>query len=254
MPSKGSSFLLKAITFILFFAILVTVVSIAKSLLVRDKLVAPRTELERAEYTAVQATKANPNDPKARIKLAAVYLEKGNAGSAIKEALNATRLAPDNAEAFYVLGLAYKGQGDLTKARSELVKAAKTTGQLAPFYQTCWMEVAKIDNEKKDYKSLIKDYDAALGFGPENAPILYEMGLAYEKAGDKQGALTYYKEALTFVPDYQEAISAADRLAKDGVKPAAAKASEKPVSAKPGSSSPATGKPSAAKTNTTSGK
>jgi Flp pilus assembly protein TadD len=133
MPSKGSSFLLKAIAFILFLAILVTLVSIAKSLLVKDKLVAPRTELERAEYTAVQATKANPNDPKARIKLAAVYLEKGNAVSAIKEALNATRLAPDDAEAFYVLGLSYKAQGDLVKAKNELIKSTKTTGQLAPF-------------------------------------------------------------------------------------------------------------------------
>lgn len=217
-PNRAALYLFKAIILILILAILLLGFMVFRSLLTKNSLDAPRTELERSELSAIQAVKANPNDAKSRIKLAAVYIEKGNTKAAIKEATTATRLDPDNAEGFYVLGLSYKSQGNLNKARTEMVKATKMTGQLAPFYQTCWLEIAKIDNEKKDYKNSIKDYDAALGYGPETTPILYDMGVAYEKAGDKQTALAYYKEALEYVPDYKNAITAIERLAKEGIK------------------------------------
>lgn len=209
--------MLKATIFFLVLGILGTGAAIARYALLDDKLDAPRTETERAVYLAVQAVKADPNDAQARVKLAAAYLEMGKVASAVKEARTATRLAPDNGQAFYVLGLTERQQGKLEEAAKNFEKAAKMDGQLGPFYQTCWVELAKTRMEQEKYKQAIKAYDEALDYGPESAPILYDLGVAFEKSGDKKTALAYYKETLQFVPDYREALAAAKRLSDQGV-------------------------------------
>jgi tetratricopeptide (TPR) repeat protein len=209
--------MLKATMFFLILGILATGAAIARYALLDDKLDAPRTEAERAVFLATQAVKADPNDAQARVKLAAAYLEMGKVNTAAKEAKIATRLAPDSGQAFYVLGLTEKEQGKLGEAAKSFEKAAKMDGQLGPFYQTCWLELAKVRMDQKDYKKAIKAYDEALDYGPESAPILYDMGVAYEKSGDKKTALAYYKETLEFIPDYEEALTAAKRLIDQGV-------------------------------------
>ncbi|HCG98335.1 MAG TPA: hypothetical protein DE036_00550 [Actinobacteria bacterium] len=209
--SRGTPFLLKAITAVLVIAVVGTGGAIIRHVAFDDKDTTPRTESERALLLAVQAVKADPDDSRARIKLAAVYLDIGRINTAVGEAQIATKLAPDDAEAFYILGLANKEKGNLTEAARTLEKAAKMEGKLAPFYQTCWAELARIYLKQEKYKQAIKAYDSALGFGPESAPLLYEMGRAYEKSGDKAKAIVYFEEALQFVPDYKEA---QDALAK----------------------------------------
>lgn len=210
--SRWTPLVLKLVTFVLVIAILATVAAITRYAVFADKLNAPRTEIERALLLAVQAVKSNPNDAQARIKLAAVYLEMGRASTAVNEAKTATKLAPDNAEAFYILGLANKEIGNIVQAAQNLEKAAKMEGQLAPFYQTCWTELARLHESQKKYKLAIRAYEAALGYGPESAPILYSLAKAYESSGDIKNAETYYKEALEFVPDYEEAAKALERL------------------------------------------
>ncbi|MBS3909763.1 MAG: tetratricopeptide repeat protein [Actinobacteria bacterium] len=224
--SRGTPFLLKAITAILVLAVVGTGGAIVRHVAFDSKDTTPRTESERALLLAVQAVKVNPNDSRARIKLAAVYLDIGRVNTAVSEARIATKLAPDDAEAFYILGLANKEKGNLTEAARTLEKAAKMEGKLAPFYQTCWSELARIYLKQEKYKQAIKAYDAALGFGPESALLLYEMGLVYEQSGDKGKAMAYFEEALQFVPDYKEA---QDALAKVKKEKATAAKPEKPA-------------------------
>jgi superkiller protein 3 len=224
--SRGTPFLLKAIVAILVIAVVGTGGAILRHVAFDKKDTTPRTESERALLLAVQAVKADPNDSRARIKLAAVYLDIGRINAAVSEAQIATRLAPDDAEAFYIFGLANKEKGNLTEASKTLEKAAKMDGKLAPFYQTCWAELARIYLTQEKYKQAIKAYDAALGFGPESAPLLYEMGRAYEQSGDNAKAIIYFEEALQFVPDYKEA---QDALAKVKKENASAAKTEKPA-------------------------
>lgn len=215
--SRWTPFILKALIVVLVLAVLGTGIAIARYMLLNDDLSAPRTEAERALFLAIQSVKANPNDAQARIKLAAAYLELGRVNNAVKEAKVAARLAPDNGQAHFVLGLAQKEQNNLKEAIKSFEKAANSKGQLAPFYQNCWLEAAQANMDLKDYKKAVKAYEKALDFGPESSPILYSLGVAYEKSGDKVTALAYYEEALEYTPDYKEAVDAAKRLIKQGV-------------------------------------
>lgn len=213
--SRGTPFLLKMIIVVLVIAVFGTGGLIIRHIVFDSKDTTPRTEAERALLLAAQAVKADPNDPRARIKLAAVYLDIGRINVAVSEAQTATKLAPDDAEAFYILGLAQREKGNLSGAAITLEKAVKMEGKLAPFYQTCWAELARIYLKQERYKEAIKAYDSALGFGPESAPLLYEMGRAYEQSGDKAKAIAYFEEALQFVPDYNEAQKALAKLKKE---------------------------------------
>jgi len=212
---RWTPLLLKAITFLLAVGIVVTGIAITRYALFDNKLKAPRTEIERTLFLAVQAVKANPNDPEARVKLAAVYLEMGRVNEAVKEATTATKLAPDDADAFYILGVANREKGNMVQAAQNLEKAAKKEGNLAPFYQVCWTELASVYMEQKKFKQAIKAYDKALGYGPENASILYELARAYELSRDMKNAEAYYKEVLEYLPDHEDALKSLARLEKE---------------------------------------
>ncbi len=213
--NRWTPLLLKATIFILVVAILGTLGALTRYALVDKKMSTPRTETERDLYLAVQAVKANPNDAKARIKLASVYLEMGRVNAAIDEAKTAAKISPNDPDALYTIGIANKQRGDLDEAVKSLTKATKLTGELAPFYQTCWLEIGRVQVERKDYKAAVRAYNASLGYGPESASILYELAKAYDLSGDKTNAISYYKEALEYVPDYQEALVALERLKSD---------------------------------------
>jgi len=212
---RWTSFLLKAIIFVLIMAVLATGAAIVRYTIFDNKLSAPRTEAEKSLQLAVQAVKTNPNDARARIKLAAAYLEVGRVNAALSEAKIAAKLDPDDAEAFLVFGLANKEKGNFDEAVKNLEKAAKMDGKLGYFYQSCWLELAKIHMDQKKYKAAVRAYDAALGYGPESASILYDIAKAYELSGDTTSAAAYYKEVLEFVPDYEDALKSLERLKKE---------------------------------------
>lgn len=208
-------FILKATIFALSVAVVIAAGAVIWVAVGGKKDNTPRTETEKVIYMAEQAVAANPNDANARIKLAAAYLDAGKTGSAVREAEIAKRLDPGDPDVNYILGLVYKKQGDYKKAAAALEKAAKTKGKLADFYMAAWYELAKTYMESKDYKKAVKAYDKALGYNPESATLLYGIAEAYERIGDKKNALAYYEEALEFVPTYQEAIAAVERLKKE---------------------------------------
>ncbi|MBE0447709.1 MAG: tetratricopeptide repeat protein [Actinobacteria bacterium] len=213
--NRWTSLLLKAVMFVLVVAILATVTAITRYALFDDKLKAPRTEAERTLFLAVEAVKANPNDAIARIKLAAAYLEVNQVNKAMGEAKIATRLAPKNPEAFYILGIVNREKGNAVQAAQNLEKAAKLPGQLAPFYQACWSELANIYMGQKKYSQAIRAYDSALGYGPEAATLLYDLARAYELSKDTTSAIGYYKEVLEFLPDHTGALESLKRLEKE---------------------------------------
>lgn len=175
----------------------------------------PKTELDRAVFAAEEAVKANPDDPTARVKLAAAYLERNNTRGALEQSRFAVRLAPKEPAAYYVLGMSLAAQGDHDEAIKQLTKAADTKGQMAPFYQDVNVALAReyeaIGNSKKAIVAMSK----ALNYGPENVVLLVERAQMNERAKDWMNAMDDYAAALEYMPQHEEARKAFNKLKKD---------------------------------------
>jgi len=174
----------------------------------------PRTELERAVAAAEEAVRANPESAPARIKLAAAYLENGASNAAREQATIAIRLAPKDPAGYYILGLIESKTGNNAAAIKQLTKAANTDGQLAGFYLDVWRAASSAYERSGDSSKAIDAMNQALNYGPENSELLYNRGRLYEAEKKWADALYDYVQAANFVPDYKEATTAAERIAK----------------------------------------
>lgn len=182
--------------------------------LVSQDQATPRSELDRAVLAAEQAVKSDPEDPTARVKLAAAYLERGNVRDAMEQARIAVRLAPDDPAGYYVLGLAEVRSGDVGAGISDLKTAAEKHGQVAPFYQDVWLAIARAYERQGDLEQAISAMSRALSYGPENAPLLFERGKLNEKAKRWMDAMDDYAAAIEYLPQHTEAQRRLDALKK----------------------------------------
>lgn len=205
--------LLKVLIVVLTLAVLILVGAFVRLVVVGASPATPRTELERAVFAAEEAVKANPEDPTARFKLAAAYVSQGGHQAAVEQAQLGIRLAPSDPSGYYILGLAQVGAGDLQGAIENLKKAVNTEGQLAGFYQDANAALARALDQSGDVEGAISHMQGALSNGPENTLLLFELGQLYERNGKWMEALENYGWALGYVPDYEPAREAFDRLA-----------------------------------------
>ncbi|TLM81872.1 MAG: tetratricopeptide repeat protein, partial [Actinobacteria bacterium] len=69
--------------------------------------------------------------------------------------------------------------------------------------------------ELGDLDAAIKDLEKAVAEQPEQASTLVTLGDYYVEKGEKAKAEKLYREALTYIPDYKEALDGLRRL-KEG--------------------------------------
>ncbi len=174
----------------------------------------PRSEAERGVVAAQEAVKANPQDPTARIKLAAAYLEQDSPGLAEEQAKVAVRLAPKDPAAFYILGLVNLKRDDPGAAVKNLTKAATTDGQVGQFYQDAYLALARALERTGDTSATAAAFQKSLDQGPENSLVLFERGQFFERNKQWANAIYDYGWALTYAPNYEPARAAFDKLAK----------------------------------------
>lgn len=205
---------LKIVTIVLIVAIAVIAALFVQFFLSRNAATTPRTELERAVYAAEEAVRANPESGDARIKLAAAYLESGAVEAAREQAQIATRIAPNDPNGYYILGLVESKAGNNAKAIELLRKAANTKGQLAGFYQDVWRAMSSAYERSGDTSEAIGAMNMALNQGPENAELLVNRGRLYESEKRWADALYDYSLAVQFSPDHKEAMDSVRRIAK----------------------------------------
>lgn len=206
---------LRIVTIVLVIAIAAVGVLLVSYLIADSGDTTPRTELERAVIAAEEAVRANPESAPSRIKLAAAYLESGALAAAREQADIAIRLSPDDPEGPYILGLIESKDGDHKAAIVQFRKAVGAEGQLAAFYQDVWRSMSSAYERSGDTSQAIGAMDEALNFGPENAELLANRGRLYEAEERWVDALYDYVQAITFVPDYEEALEAARRIVRD---------------------------------------
>lgn len=213
MSSRMSLMLKVAIT-VLGVAIAIVGVAVVREVLAGAGNSVPKSELERAVYTAEEAVRANPEDPASRVKLAAAYIEIGNAAGGAEQASIAVRLAPKDPSGYYVLGMAQTRQGKTAEAIKNLKKAVDTKGQVAQFYQDAYVALSRAYEKAGDGKLAAQSMTRAVNFGPENVLLLFERGQLYERDKKWIDAMDDYAAALDYVPNYEPAQQGLDRLKK----------------------------------------
>jgi len=205
---------LRALIVLVVIGILVAGVALVQAIVVGDDGT-PRTAAERAIQSAEEAVRANPDDPVARVRLAAAYLEQGSTAKAAEQAELALRLNPEMPDAHFVLGVAHYRNGDIDKAIASLTKAGETEGQFAPFYQEVYVALARAHEANGDIDAAIEAFTTAFSYGPENATVYVQRGEMLERAEEWYEAAVDYAYALIFIADYPEALEGLARIEKD---------------------------------------
>jgi tetratricopeptide (TPR) repeat protein len=152
----------------------------------------------------VAAAKSSPFGEDAGVDLAEMFGE-------LKQDLEAgAATTEEDPETHYNLGIAFREMGLLDEAIGELQKTCQAVDHGHPFPQVMqtytWLAQCFLDKGLPE--AAIRWYDKALtapGIDEETRTALhYELGAAYESAGDKTSALKHFMEAYGRNIDYRD--------------------------------------------------
>lgn len=157
---------------------------------------------------AIANTKKYPKSAKMRVELGWIYAQQGKLNDAIREYENAQKLDKRSVSAKLNLAIIYMMKKEYRESEKILVDLVKKN----PQFTDARINLGETYMELKEYDKAIKEFDFVLKANPGTVDFMYAIGNAYEKKGDKKTALIWYKEAIRFVPDYQEAKNGLMRL------------------------------------------
>lgn len=207
-PTEKTFSLLQALAVILLAATVFAAsgILIGKNFFWFEKLDQARVNEQLAYYEA--KVKAEPKVPENRVNYGYTLFLKSKNDEALKQFEMAAQLDPKYYQAYYNMGLVYEDEKRWDDALEMYAKAAK----LAPRDYKNFMKMGIVYTELGKYQDAFKALNAANKEEPGNADVLYYIGVAAEKNGDKKGAADMYKEALRFDPNYKDAKDALDKL------------------------------------------
>lgn len=123
-------------------------------------------------------------------------LEKRTA-EAIQLGEQVTEMAPENARAWAVLGMAYDWNGDVAEA----VDACKRSITLDPTYAEGYAYLAEAYVDAGRWADAMDAAETALQLDPYSVDVQRNYGYVLEKQGDYVGALAAYERALELHPN-----------------------------------------------------
>ena len=161
--------------------------------------------------------------------------QQGDFAAAAEELTAAIHAKPDYAEAYYTLGTVLKQKGDLAESSNALREAIRLQPEFAGAHTTlatvlrqlgdnegaaaesrAGAEIAKRKNSEQaalfatnsgrrlfnagDLDGAISQFRSAIESVPGYAPAHYQLALALQRKGDKQGALQEFKTAADLDP------------------------------------------------------
>lgn len=139
---------------------------------------------------AEQAVQAEPNLPAAQLALGFAYLlDPQTQAKALDAFVRASTLAPDDAEAYYGIGFAYRLQQQFQQAIPQLKKAI----ELRPDYYEAQRELAYCFHGQGDTDQAIRQYQLASGYraktksADEVAANNLALASLYKKKGEQVG-------------------------------------------------------------------
>lgn len=188
-----------------------------------------------ARNALMKAAELEPQNLKARSKLAEVYFLLKKYNESVEQTAQMLKISPGNALAYFIRGMCYKESGDTTMALSAFQSAVESDRdyynahmQLGVLFQlknnpVC-MEYfnnslrikpeseealygrALFLQENGDYDRAIQDYTQILKINPRNKNAHYNLGyLHYTYLKVYNQAIKHYDDAIAADPNYAEA-------------------------------------------------
>jgi tetratricopeptide (TPR) repeat protein len=193
-----------------------------------------------------QALRLDPNSARTRINLGNFYLSENKLDLAEKEFRTVLGLAPRNRDANYNLALLLMTKGSPARAipyfqrvrpqnvetRLNLVRACLQARRTAEALRTASEVSARNKDDlqlhftlgvllasEKQYKAAQLELEKANALRPETFEILYNLGQAYLRGGEKAKAELYLDRALKLKPDSPEALYLLAQVYSDQARP-----------------------------------
>eukprot|EP00835_Amoeboradix_gromovi_P005006 NODE_432_length_8732_cov_0.302907.p5 type:complete len:164 gc:universal NODE_432_length_8732_cov_0.302907:4616-5107(+) len=120
-------------------------------------------------------------------------LEKNQPKEAISVLKDAIKKGEDPSSSHFNLGLAYYLQKDTKMAIKEWESSLKIEKKPDTF-----VNLANVYLLMKDNTKAIRYYEQAIELDPSDGEIHFNLGVAYEKNGELDKALNYYREARDY--------------------------------------------------------
>ncbi|MFO1480233.1 MAG: tetratricopeptide repeat protein [Turneriella sp.] len=149
-----------------------------------------KNDKARLEY--LKALKLDEKDPETYALLAAQEFKKGNRKAAMEWLKMGVRRNPTNAIAFRNLARGYVRTGELQKGREAYERALA----LDPNNAGTRHEYAKLLKKMGERDRYVAELRKAHNSDPKNPKILADLGDVELAAGNKQAALSHYRDAL----------------------------------------------------------
>lgn len=157
--------------------------------------------------------------------LGSIALKQGDAGEAVTQLTEATKLERSDADTWYLLGVAYKQQGDLDKA----IESVEQAVLYVPDFTEAFDLLAQAYEEKGaagealyargmiayangDFDDAAEKLAGAVEASPTLAKAYAGLGLVLENKGERDDASRAYQQALHLEPDNFNARSGLARL------------------------------------------
>ncbi len=167
---------------------------------------------------------ADPDDPAARLQLAALYFERGEYAQVIKQGETVLETDPQALDALYLTGLSYLQAGYPHKAIPLLTQFVDLR-QASDLWRTdlyleetlYYLGSAYLQTEQPALAQQL--LDLALVIDHTDSDAYFLLGQAYAELGQVEKASEQYFAALGFVPDYEAVYLALSNLGDDPGQP-----------------------------------
>jgi Tfp pilus assembly protein PilF len=143
----------------------------------------------------------HPENPRMRLNLGNVYLERGDVDAALLQLEQAVRLEPDVASYHNSLALAYQAKGWPDKAVEQL----RETLRLDPDSGMAYANLSTIYRTQGRFREAIASARKAVELLPHSAAARVNLALAYKYGGNLTEAENQFKLAIANDPDNIEA-------------------------------------------------
>ena len=149
-------------------------------------------EFEKAKAQYVFAVRINPDNPESYNNYGVLLLQQGKYLEAEEQFRKVLVIDPRHPEALNNMGYLLQREGK----REEAIAAYRRAVDAKPDYQQAHFNLGRILVNQENYAEGIEQLLKALTPEDENTPrYLYALGAAYGRAGDRQNALRYLREA-----------------------------------------------------------
>jgi tetratricopeptide (TPR) repeat protein/TolB-like protein len=153
--------------------------------------------LDRANTECEKSADEDPDLSQAHTCLGLVDKSKGDYELAVEDFRKALTFEPTNDEAQRWLGTTLEGWGHFDDAEREYQQAI----MIRPQYWAGYMALAAFYKDRRhDYSHAIESYNRALAASPDNVPVYYALGAAYEDKGEYDNAIHVLQKALQLDP------------------------------------------------------